>query len=426
METLCGTIEFLGVFDEWLSRSEVKDQELQRLCTLVESISQSVGAFVTDLTPEEKVSVWKSNKVWSQVSQQLQACWKVIRRQTDLCAITGGPQLPQLQDEECPEGAPVISALRRSWVNTTRAMTNSAKEGLELLNSKLGSVGSVFKLPEDQLGVMKEASEELKRLLPLLQLAITSWTSSSKRKCSEAFPNQNGSRQVFLRSDTSADPARAASAGSLEDVKDDPMPVIMKFMSESPASTGVDLPPLTTQDLRSASSMSTASLDSTDGAEFRRFLFGRQEVKQVPKGFTLPRNGEAQPIMKFVSRDMFALEVPIVQAAVEDSMNCATLAFGGDDGGATLALGGPVETFTCTLKPLAAATGLATNGFHMRVSTSTRWRWFAKDSKVELNIGDVIALLLESPPDAVNPAPMRDLEASEARCILGVEFRPRP
>eukprot|EP00928_Gymnodinium_smaydae_P041644 TRINITY_DN28154_c0_g1_i1.p1 TRINITY_DN28154_c0_g1~~TRINITY_DN28154_c0_g1_i1.p1 ORF type:complete len:444 (+),score=90.52 TRINITY_DN28154_c0_g1_i1:141-1472(+) len=438
MEALCSIFDAVSCVGELFERGEVKDQEMSSLSATVESIAQSVRCFAADLRPEERENVFHSNKVWNQILQQLQACDKVIAKHRQV-SLENGDRREQLKDgsgSPRTAGQPVVSALRRTFVHSR----STVREGLEVLGGRLGAFGAALKLPEDELAVIRQARDELQRLVPLLQLAIQTASQSRKRTCDDLLhasgPLRQAARLAVLAGDAAGGPGVAGSSPQrLEDV-----PLLMlQLVSESPLMQGESLPEMTTRDLRPSSSVSTTSLDSNDGESegVVRLAFGRLELKdKVPKHLTLAspdrRCQQAPEILRYVSRETFMLEVPTVPPKpVNDTFEMATLHFGAcppenDDGGATLAwdAGSPADAGASATPALASACGLSSAGLHVRTEGSTQWRWHAKDAKVQIHSGDCIALLLESPAGSGNPGPPSDLEASQARCHLGVEIRP--
>jgi len=173
---------------------------------------------------------------------------------------------------------------------------------------------------------------------------------------------------------------------------------------------------------------STPSTDSNND-KIRRFVFGRQELKdKLPKNLILPvRTGAPpQPLFRFVSRDLFLVEVPTkAPADVQDSEAC-TMAFGtdeatlpmGDFGAGTLWSTGSLATQEEPPRVIA----MTSNGLHVRGEKDTRWRWLSQHEKVSLHHGHQIALLLESPPGSCTPGPPKDLGTDEAKCLLGLEL----
>eukprot|EP00929_Paragymnodinium_shiwhaense_P103998 TRINITY_DN67926_c0_g1_i2.p1 TRINITY_DN67926_c0_g1~~TRINITY_DN67926_c0_g1_i2.p1 ORF type:complete len:447 (+),score=107.09 TRINITY_DN67926_c0_g1_i2:97-1437(+) len=441
MEALWSLFEVVGGVNEVFERSQVKDEEVSTLTTIVQSIWQSISGFFEGKTQEERDQLYHSNMVWSQLMQQLQACHEVLAKHRKAAA----QDAPMLQDSVAAEARPVASAVRRSLGQAQRTM----REGMEALSGKLGAIGTaVLKLPEDELAIIKQASSELQRLVPLLQLAITTQQPSAaagprgtKRSLEDASPSSNGNGSangsgvgVPQLSDGPALGGRSLSAESFQDLP----AVKLELTSEGPAARGVELASLTLQDLRPGVSQSTTSLDSNaaggdatspggSSSSARRFRCGRAELaNRVPNTLSMsgpggPRTAR-RPYGAFISRDLFVLEVPTLAPASLD-VDAATLAFGGPDlTAATLAWGTP-ESYNmpaATPPPVGFVSGLTKGGLHVRRLNETAWKWSSESEQVELFEGDTIALLMESPPSSEQPAPQRTLADSEARLLLGM------
>jgi len=429
MDALCGLFETISTVGEVLGRSEAKDQELSCLSSTVNSISASVQTFANSLPPEERENAFNSNKIFSNLLEQMQKCAEVVYGpQTavhpQFKELLNKPQLRQIGSGQTGGGL-------------TKVVKGIMTEGLEVLSGKLGGLGSLLRLPEDELEKVREASRELQRMVPLLQLAISAYTLP--RGVKRPLETDTSRPQQHLRLQT-------PSARELVDIdqREDLPVVYMQPISD--LSWGVDrLPELTTDMLRPASAaLSSNSLDSNDAAS--RKVFGRQEVKdKLPQGCQLPlpaaagvnngATGAMQPLFRFISRDHFALEplaLPVPQEpAVQGSLDMDTLVFGVPDdlGGATLGFGfdqpeedphgGPVEP------ELAIITGMNANGVHVKLAGETVWRWLAKKTTCRLKANDVIGVLLESPPGSNQNAGITvDLPDEKVRCLLGLQLLP--
>mmetsp|Transcript_36747 Transcript_36747/g.67369 ORF Transcript_36747/g.67369 Transcript_36747/m.67369 type:complete len:432 (-) Transcript_36747:138-1433(-) len=428
MDALCGLFETISTVSEVLGRSEAKDQEISSLSSTVNSISASVQTFANSLPPEDRENAFNSNKIFSDLLEQMQKCAEVVY----------GPQSTvQPNAKELPN-KPLLRQIGSG--NTGGPLTNVVKglvnEGLEALSSKLGGLGSLLRLPEDELEKIREASRELQRMVPLLQLAISAYTLP--RGVKRPLEPDTTRPAPFLHLQT---PTRELVD---MDHREDLPVVYMQPISD--VSWGVErLPELTSDMLRPASAaLSSNSLDSNDSVA--RKVFGRQEVKdKLPQGCQLPmpappgaKNGSAgamQPLFRFISRDLFALEplaLPAVKApAVQGSLDMDTLVFGVPDdlGGATLGFGfdNLEEDPHCgTVEPeLAILTGMNANGVHVKLTGETVWRWLAKKSTCRLKANDVIGVLLESPPGSNQNAGMTvDLPDDKVRCLLGLQLLP--
>mmetsp|Transcript_74185 Transcript_74185/g.191390 ORF Transcript_74185/g.191390 Transcript_74185/m.191390 type:complete len:440 (+) Transcript_74185:85-1404(+) len=437
MDALCALFDAVAGIGEFLDRVEEKSQELSALVATVASVSQSVRAFACGLPPEEQNAVFNSNEVFPQLAAQMRRCDEVIARNRDRAGIEdGGGAQGQIEDLRRGERGSRLAGIRRSLGRT-------AAEATEALSGKLGSLGSgILKLPEDELKVIRQSSAELTRLVPQLNLALQVFALRGlKRKAEDelpARPLQEPRRMIAKDGDAAGGPGAVPLPEG---------PALLKLqlisdalhLAKAWAARGEALPFLTAPELRTTTTaVSTSSLESSTGKGVPPeghlpFIFGRQELRdKIPKNFTLPANslpgGAQQPLFRFVSRNFFRLDLPPPASAPleEDTLELQTLCMGAptEDLGATLAFGGggglgsiaPPAT-------LASGTPLSANGLHHRSAGETRWRWVAKEEKVDLNEGDHVALLLESPPGSGNPGPTRDLVADEAVCLLGVEIQ---
>lgn len=419
------------------------------LANTVESVSQSVRGFAADLTLEEREAAFKSNQVFPQLVQTLGRCRQVIDKYRH--------RLPELSD--CAK-APEIQdhSRRRSFVDSARGLY---KEGAQMMSTKLGHRGlGLFRLPEDELATMRQASKELLQVVPQLSLAIQVYNQRGQKRsaseaCGLARPSQAQRRSAsdVSGADAAAGPVPLYGAGiALEDCKD-VLPLRLQLVSNALAARSCGtLPSLTAQELRRAPNIATSSssLDVpclervaspqgpekgenvvfSDASEVVRLVFGRQEVRgKVPKSLSLPAgvHGTPQPMWRFISRDMIALEVPRPQVATipeSETLVRGTQAIT-ESQLDTLPLvpgcGFSMEKSSAP-QPLAYASGLTSGGMHVQKARETRWRYLAKGSKEAVDEGDVIALLLESPPGSSNPVPTRDLMADEVICLLGLEL----
>eukprot|EP00931_Biecheleriopsis_adriatica_P048884 TRINITY_DN28248_c0_g1_i1.p1 TRINITY_DN28248_c0_g1~~TRINITY_DN28248_c0_g1_i1.p1 ORF type:complete len:440 (+),score=107.04 TRINITY_DN28248_c0_g1_i1:53-1321(+) len=412
METLFGLFDAFSTVGEVLARSEEKDQELSILVCTVASVNQSVRTFADGLPDEDRNYVFNSNQVFPELAKVLQKGKEVIdkheKRQLENARVEA------IEDKN---GGPT-GGLKKLLTSGMRQGSRTIQEGLEALNSKIGSLGSsVFRLPEDELEVLRQANGDITRLLPQLQLAITSVAlrrgsdRGTKRKADDA--------QLEISADAAAGASKEAQAR---------VPLLhLQLVSDAPGVPQASLSALTTRELRplSACTSSTTSLDSTKSGDEGplsctdgiRLVFGRQELKnKVPKELEMaPAKGAPpQPISRFVSREFLMLEVVENFEAPAPTQEQATLAWGVCDSQA------PGDTLSegC----LAKASGLTASGLHLRKCGETRWGWLSKDVKADIQKGDRIAVLLESPPGSAIPGPQKDLEADEATCLLGLEL----
>jgi len=449
MDALFSLFDVVAGVGELLGRSEEKDQELDTLASSVESISQSVRMFAVGLPIDERDEAFCCNKVFAQLVGHLTLCKDIIERHKNR---VGQQQLPPpALDNGQAQSSTTFRFIRQSLVSQS---SRTVREGLEVLSGKLGALGG-FALPEDELEIMRKAGQELHRLVPVLMLAISVYRPRAQKRsleCDNLLP-ATAHQDLWRRSISSSasEVERAVALPGNHAVAEVEPSLQLQLVSDHPAArTGPPLPALNMAELRPIVAASSSSLESAvqgaapDAAQAtsRQLVFGRQELKdRVPKSITLTSKGIApQPLSRFVSRDLFALDVPLASTLVEepeDSLNMSTLVFG-DDGssagddllGATLAWGCGDTGSALSGKavkpppPLAEAMGLSTAGLHVRTAGETRWQWMPKERKVEVRQGDRIAILLESPPGSSNPGPPKDLELHEATCLLGIELQP--
>lgn len=440
MEALCALFDSVSWFGELISRTNDKDQELCTLSATVSSIYASVRAFVADMSLQERQMVFASNVVWPELLEELKKCDEVIKRNVQ------ASEAARLEDISNTAGP--ISSVRRRLSNVSTAGRVAGRETLEAIGSKLGKVGGFFRLPVDELDIIRQCCKELDRLVPILQLAIVAHgATGAGRGVKRPLQDYRGSSALEPLSRCSRPAALAGDAAG------GPGPhhldeVLLQLVSDFPAARGVELAVLTVEELRRASAATAstsletiASGGSESGSSPNTKVFGRQELRdKVPRQLTMVHEPgkKPEPFSRFVSRDHFTLEVLPEQEAPEssptqDTLDMPTLAMGGitaspESQAATLAMGGASpsqRTEDLSRRPIAMAKGMTRSGLHLRLSAETMWRWKDKDTAVELHVGDRIALLLESPPGTYIPGPQRDLQEDEARCLLGVEFQRR-
>lgn len=405
MDLLCSLFDAVANAGELFSRIGVKDQDVDNLATTVESIAQSVRAFSATLTPQEANVAFHANKVFPRMVEELKRCQQVIQRHRERC----GPSLAMLEDSK------PISILDR--IRTSMGRSQSVfREGMETIGGRMGAVGQMVGLPEDELEAIRSASAELTRLVPLLHLAISAHAPS------------RGQKRPAPAGDAAAGPAyRPPVKPALGDVSSAPPLLRLRLTSESPMAPV--LPELTMRDLRpaSAANVSSMSLGDDDGY---RFVFGRQElVDKVPNSLTLPapsKNMAPQPFSRYVSRELFVLTIPRINGGDDEAtLGRADEATLGRADEGTLGWGGyQNDTFASSDPSVATAKVLAKTGMHVRPAGQVSWKWRPKDDTVALRSGDKLALLLESPPCSSVPGPQKDLMGHEARCLLGLEIRP--
>lgn len=441
MEALIGLFDTVASFGAIVSRSDEKSQELNSLIIAMESISASVQAFAQDLLPEEREAAFHSNKVFEELLKQLRSCGEVINKRYDAIERAAA----QARAVPAPSRVSTVACIDNALSVLRQGIRSCSREAIEALSGKLGgSLGSLLRLPEDELEVIRSSSTELQRMVPLVTLAITAHASRGRKRFIEHASGSSSSMleseqkrpRPALQDDAGATAASTESRGRLPEKEDSKL--LLQFISDSPVARGCELPTLTMSELRpgGTNGVSQASLETTSSGEggssdpgrATKKLLGRQEMQRVPKTFEVRK----QHVSRFVSRDFLQLEeLPQAESATSKCMqtlDMPTLEFGCDAGvledSGTLPMGG----FLAEAAPLALATArsLCKTGFHCRSSGATMWRWIAQDAEAELRAGDCIAVLLESPPGSFNPGPARDLEAHEVTCLLGVEFRPSP
>jgi len=459
MEVLGSLFETVACFGAFLGRSDEKTQEMGNLIVLVESISSSVKAFAGDLLPEEREDAFRSNAVFPELVKQMKLCEEVINKRFEAIERAAAVQARALpapsRVSTVSHSSSGASATSSIIAGLKQGIRSWSREGVEAMSGKLGSLSNCLQLPEDELVVMQSSSKAMRKLVPLLNLAISTHTSRGRRRLSVSSaeseaPTPKRPRHALQDGQpTSVEfavscPSEGASASRPRTPEREPN-FFLQLVSDSPVARTCELPALTALDLRPArTNLSTTSLDTTgSGSEpsahlsspSTKKLFGRHELRErVPRPFMLPvQNGaqaQLQHVSRFVSRDLFLLEETLLpppspaRIAVQASLEEATLVmdpFALDDSG-TLPMGGAAMPEAETHE-LVTAKSLCKTGLHCRSSGETLWRWVAQDTETALHTGDRIALLLESPPGSFTPGPARDLQAHEVTCLLGVEFR---
>lgn len=468
MDALLGTIETLSCIGEVLGRSQEKNEELAALNMTVKSISQALVAFTGRLTPEERLQLYASNEVFPSLLRHLEACHQVLAKRHQVLAKRHQLALEQ-GPETAGEGRGVSSAV---WRGLGRGGT-VLQEGLEVLSSKVGRLGSdILRLPEDELAVIRSSDSMLQKLLPLLTLAVSTSPlflggGGQKRSCpfdDVEWQRRTGRPAGLLAVANGATNTFGVSAEATSEER-----VKIQLVSDNPVPEAQGLPAIEMSELRTGAAGASEKEDSEKmtifrtqsdlsrdlsgpafgrvapgvGGDGRRRVLGRQELKgKLPSALKLPaENGPATmvPYMRFVSRDHLLLEIlppPLHEPSASAEMD--TLRFGLFDGSHgvemdTLAWGGgsprkggsPPAASAAKPPPVATAMGLSSAGFHVRPSGGSKWLWHHKDASTELRPGDWVALLLESPPKSCTPGPRRNLMAEEARCLLGFELIPR-
>jgi len=425
MDALCTLFDAVSCVSELLGRREEKADELSALLSTVGSVSQSVRSFALELPPHEREAVFRLNPVFSDLAHQLRQCEQVINKYRE---INNAREALEDDNKLGNVYRPLLSAVRRHWANGSRTLN----EGLQAVSGRLGSLGTgLLCLPEDELAIIRQASAEMTRLVPLVHLAISAHVQRGARRggsgrlASEVWiePDSRSRPRVSLTSSAS-DTAGALDQGN-NSLEDEPL-LQLQLVSAEPG----EFPALTTRHLRPILGGSSSSLDGGIGAPaeiVQRFMCGRAQLREhVPKTLRLPYGDQFQPVIAFVSKEHFVLDVSRSppQAEAPDTMNMDTLNLGGEeDLGPTLALGSSTDSGVREQVPDATVYGLSQHGLHVRELGQNTWRWTPMKQRVELRYGDTIAVILVSPPNSTEPGPQRDLSDSEAECKLGLELK---
>ncbi|CAE7204475.1 PAPP5 [Symbiodinium sp. CCMP2592] len=304
--------------------------------------------------------------------------------------------------------------------------SRTLQEGLEALSSRVGAVGSgLLRLPEDELIKVKEANETISRLLPTLTLAIQANSlRGSKRGADTPISDEPAAQRprTAIESGSSNAVSRSESSSTQQPGTEERRPLLhLDLVSDAPFAENRDQGTLTTLDLKPGVAQSTTSLESNDtslgdDSGNVRLVLGRADLqKRVTLQFPAAAKRKPTSVLQFVSREFLLLEVPDTSniAPTQGSMEMATLVWG---------CWNDSQQDADEKPPLAYVSGLK-SGYHLRKIRETRWTWIAKGDKASIEEGDTIAIVLESPPGSEAPAPSKDLNAEEARCILGCELR---
>jgi len=378
-----------------------------------------------ELSPHEREAVFRLNPVFSDLAHQLRQCEQVINKYR----INNAREALEDDNNLGNVSRPLLSAVRRHWANGSRTLN----EGLQAVSGRLGSLGTgLLCLPEDELAIIRQASAEMTRLVPLVHLAISAHLQTGARRggsgrlASEVWiePDSRSRPRVSLTS-SGSDNAVAVDQGN-DSLEDEPL-LQLQLVSTEPGK----LPALTTRHLRPILGGSSSSLDGAIGApteSVQRFMCGRAQLREhVPKTLRLPYGNQFQPVIAFVSKEHFVLDVSRSppQAEAPDTMNMDTLNLGGgEDSGPTLALGTSTESSGVREQaPDVIVYGFSQHGLHVRELGQKTWRWTPMKQRVELRYGDTIAMILVSPPNSTEQGPQRDLSDSEAECKLGLELK---
>lgn len=440
LSALCAIFDTVACFGNVVERNAAKDEELAKLTSLVESIYQSVQTFAADLLPEERTATFNQNNVFQELMDHMKKCEEVINRRCTIAlenAESAAP--PQLANGDSHSS---IRSISRGVKDFSTSVGNSlrswCRESLEALEGKCGNtIGKALQLPQDELETIRKVSEKLQNLVPLLTLAVTAHTTRGRKRLSvsgNAYVEDCPQKSARIAPQALVDGSVSRSSSDIKKAN-----VLLQLVSDSAEAKACTLPHLVAADLRSVTGSSMTSLDSdhSNGSSPHPRLFGRQEIRdKVPPNFMLPQQPgmPAVPVNRFVSRDVFAFEEKPAAAStgyVNGSLDLATLQWGDttaetthlvEDSADTLLLGGPAPAAEVSSQALATVKSCK-NGFHYRLRGESRWQWLAPEVVRDVQVGDCIALILESPRGSYNPAPQRDLEAADVTCLLGVEIR---
>ena len=406
MESLFGLLEASRWISEVLGREELKGSELGELRFSVSSVSQSINLFSESLPPEDKEFVFKSNQVFPELAKVLSSAKEVLEKFSP-AAIANG--------KEAKEKGGLKSMLTSSMKQGSRTL----QDGLEAISGGVGNLASDWLgLPEDQLGSIRQANMDIQKLLPQLQLAISAVsirsTFSSKRSAETLLESEQVQRPRTL-----ADGEVSGHALPVEESEVKRPILELKLVSDAPYAQDMELPRITTLDLRpkagDVSSMSLETESSPSDLGVCKLVLGRVELCNKKVSFEVPTPNRPTAVNRFVSRDFLQLDVPEATnvGPTQGTVEMATLALDFWDTSQEM-----VESAS-----MAHVCGLHETGLHIRRKGETRWRFNARGEKVEVMEGDRVALVMESPPGSVKRPPLQDLEAEQAICILGCELK---
>ncbi|CAE7242615.1 unnamed protein product, partial [Symbiodinium pilosum] len=143
------------------------------------------------------------------------------------------------------------------------------------LSSKMGAVSGLLRLPEDELGKVKEANDTITKLLPALMLAIQANTLRGSKRAADipiedepaalrlrtAVENGHGPTDMVSRSESGSTQQPSTSEA-------DKRPLLnLQLVSDAPFAERREQGMLTTLDLKPPSAnQSTTSLESADGS----------------------------------------------------------------------------------------------------------------------------------------------------------------
>lgn len=417
METLFGLFEAANWIGEILSRNEDKGKELSDLAFNVQSVTQSIQTFSDNLPQEDRDYVFNSNQVFPELARVLNSAKGVLEKSSPPAIDNGHAK------------SEVSNGFRGMLTSGMKQGSRTLQEGLEAISSKVGGRASdLLRLPEDELGLIRQANTDIRSLMPQLQLAIQAVAirgtlTGTKRPAETALESEDKRLRTLADGDVSGG-GQAGAAGQVAGQALEPSEVTsltrplleLKLVSDATYAQDMDFPRITTMDLRTTAALSSTSLesDSSPGDRVCRLVMGRIELCNKKVSFEVPTPGKPTSISRFISRDFMQVDVPDAPAGpTQGTVDMATLALDYWD----------ASQETVESSSLAHVSGLGNLGVHIRRKGETRWRFNARHEKVEVMEGDRLALVLESPPGSVKAAPNEDLEAEQAVCILGCELK---
>ncbi|CAL1158695.1 unnamed protein product [Cladocopium goreaui] len=416
METLFGLFEAANWIGEILSRDEDKGKELSDLAFNVQSVTQSIQTFSDNLPQEDRDYVFNSNQVFPELARVLNSAKRVLEKFSPPAIENGQQAKPQANN-----------GFRGMLTSGMKQGSRTLQEGLEAISSKVGGRASdLLRLPEDELGLIRQANIDIRSLMPQLQLAIQAVAirgslTGTKRPAETALESDQDKRlRTLADGEVSGQAAQAGQAGQALPLQSEvKRPLLeLKLVSDATYAQDMDFPRITTMDLRTTAALSSTSLesDSSPGDRVCRLVMGRIELHNKKVSFEVPTPGKPTSISRFISRDFMQMDVPDVPGPTQGTQGTVDMA--------TLALDYWDDSQeTVESSSLAHVSGLGNLGVHIRRKGETRWRFNARHEKVEVMEGDRLALVLESPPGSVKQAPNEDLEAEQAVCILGCELK---
>eukprot|EP00746_Dinoflagellata_sp_MGD_P075843 gnl/MRDRNA2_/MRDRNA2_30494_c0_seq1.p1 gnl/MRDRNA2_/MRDRNA2_30494_c0~~gnl/MRDRNA2_/MRDRNA2_30494_c0_seq1.p1 ORF type:complete len:454 (+),score=78.23 gnl/MRDRNA2_/MRDRNA2_30494_c0_seq1:89-1450(+) len=445
-------LEAACVVTDILGRGDEKAEEIQRLRSTVKCIYQATQSFAQHRSSEELQEVLNSNEVFKELLVHVRKCEDTLKKHTRPAVDDGDDELNArtLTGEEIAENTSSSSTSR--FVAKVRQVQEFGKEFTrevgEALGSKLGVLREVLRLPEDELKSLKSLGSELERLVPLLNLAITSMNQRPSDPGFTPTPSSNSSTRTRPLTDGS----RTMSFGALSNMSEpssengtspDPPTKVARGENHTDVhSLDVDVPRWRLQLLSEKGGapelqeIVVADLRQSDEKPLTPMsrVVGRMEVHaKLPKTMTHPptRGQEPQPLWKFISRNhlLWKLKTPPEPKPVPDSLDGPTLNMPGsqeeDIGCDTLVMTGVSESQQGGSEDRALVGSiqpLNPGGVHLyeRREAGNVWKWIPRGSEQHVFTGDHIALVLEC--NGVLGC-QRNVNSSDATCVLGMEVR---